>query len=336
MSTEINLDDTENNINKLLESGFETIIQAFKLKGNSYEIQLNDKNKKIINLKNKIQILQQEIEMIKNENIYFKSQIEQHKKKNSIISTINTTRNYDKKKRNETLYLQNDSVKNTNNDILNYKNNNNSSNNNNKKYNNSVKIRTNKLFQKCDSIENCEENNITERNLNIDYLDIVYPKSCHNKDKNDLMKSNKNITSYSTKNFLNNSKKEESKNIIKKNHSLNEIPYKENNFYTFKNKNNNNDDEIIENLNKNILNNGYNLLEESSSNINSKQTEQITNFLNECKIKLSKRNFEFIVQTFQNFKDGKINEEKVMLEIKTILQNYPQINNLFESIFIIK
>ena len=66
------------------------------------------------------------------------------------------------------------------------------------------------------------------------------------------------------------------------------------------------------------------------------RSDLITNFLNECKIKLSKRNFEFIVQSFQNFKDGKINEEKVMLEIKTILQNYPQINNLFESIFIIK
>ena len=49
-----------------------------------------------------------------------------------------------------------------------------------------------------------------------------------------------------------------------------------------------------------------------------------------------KRNFEFIVQIFQNFKDDKINEENVIFEIKNILQNYPQINNLFETIFIIK
>ena len=335
MSAEINLDDTENNINKLLESGFETIIQAFKLKGNSYEIQLNDKNKKIINLKNKIQILQQEIEMIKNENIYFKSQIEQYKKKNSLISTMNTTRNYDKKKRNEALNLQNDSLTNINNDIINYKNNN-SINKNNNKYNNSLTLRRDQIFQKCDSIDNSEENNINKRKVNLDYLDILYPSSCHNKGKSDLMNSNRNITSYSTKNFFINSNKEESKNIIKKNNSLNEIPYKDNHFYIYKNKNNNNNDENIENLNKINLNIGYNLLEESDKSIKIKQTEQITNFLNECKIKLPKRNFEFIVQTFQNFKDGKINEENVMLEIKNILHNYPQINNLFESIFIIK
>ena len=332
MSTEINLDDTENNINKLLESGFETIIQAFKLKGNSYEIQLNDKNKKIINLKNKIQILQQEIEMIKNENIYFKSQIEQYKKKNSIISTINTTRNYDKKKGNDTLNLENESLTNTNNNITNNKNNNNSINKNHNKNKNLLSLRTNKLFQKYDSIENSEENNKIERNINLDYLDILYPKSSHDKGKSDF----KNINSYSTKNFYNNFNKEDSKNIIKKNNSLKEISYKENKFYTFRNQNKEFNNEINENLNKNILNINNNLLEQSSSSINSKQTQQITNFLNECKIKLPKRNFEFIVQIFQNFKDDKINEENVIFEIKNILQNYPQINNLFETIFIIK
>ena len=50
-STENKLDNTDKNINKLLQTGFDTISQAFQLKGNSYEFQLSEKNKKINNLK---------------------------------------------------------------------------------------------------------------------------------------------------------------------------------------------------------------------------------------------------------------------------------------------
>ena len=62
---------------------------------------------------------------------------------------------------------------------------------------------------------------------------------------------------------------------------------------------------------------------------------RLTNFLNECKIKLPQKVFDFIVKTFQDFKDGIIDEENVMIQIKNILQNYPGLKNLFESIFLI-
>ena len=130
-STENKLDNTDKNINKLLQTGFDTISQAFQLKGNSYEFQLSEKNKKINNLKNKINLLKQEIEMIKNKNIYFKSQIEQFKKNNNISFSVMTPKNLDKKTQSSIQIFPNETTNKSINDSIVIQNNNNNINNEN-------------------------------------------------------------------------------------------------------------------------------------------------------------------------------------------------------------
>ena len=354
-STENKLDNTDKNINKLLQTGFDTISQAFQLKGNSYEFQLSEKNKKINNLKNKINLLKQEIEMIKNENIYFKSQIEQFKKNNNISFSVMTPKNLDKKTQSSIQIFPNETTNKSINDSIVIQNNNNNINNeNNNIYNNLLSFKTNNI-KKPNSIQNTELN-ITEQNN----FDIVYEKSGHyKKRKNNSNRTlYKNLNSYSSSN-LNNNNKEESKTRKRRNNSLCDIPLSDNKNYTIKylnenlkdnknyqshnpiNNNNNYFSQKINNNNNRNINQNFiyeqinNNSDDSSSTINSKQQEQMTNFLNECKIKLPQKVFDFIVKTFQDFKDGIIDEESVMFQIKNILQKYPELKSLFESIFLI-
>ena len=79
-----------------------------------------------------------------------------------------------------------------------------------------------------------------------------------------------------------------------------------------------------------------NLREDSDYSNNTKQNENLTNFLNQCKIFLTPRNFELIVNIFQKYKDGYINEENVVIQTKKLLQNNLNLIKLFDSLFIVE
>ena len=92
------------------------------------------------------------------------------------------------------------------------------------------------------------------------------------------------------------------------------------------------------NSNKKYFNNYvYNtkISEKNISNDNIRN-ENITNFLNQCKIYLNPRNFECIVNIFQKFKNGFLNQETVISQIKNLLQNNRNLLKFLDSVFIIQ
>ena len=76
MSTQIplnnqpdNINQQEANIDHLLQTGFETIVQAFELKSATLQATINEQNGKISELQNKIKLLKEEMNIIKEETL---------------------------------------------------------------------------------------------------------------------------------------------------------------------------------------------------------------------------------------------------------------------------
>ena len=74
------------NIDQLLQTGFETIVQAFDLKNTYYESKIKELMKSLNDYQNKINVIQEELEMIKREDIYLKNQNEELKNENLNIT----------------------------------------------------------------------------------------------------------------------------------------------------------------------------------------------------------------------------------------------------------
>ena len=94
MSTQIplnnqpdNINQQEANIDHLLQTGFETIVQAFELKSATLQATINEQNGKISELQNKIKLLKEEMNIIKEENLFYKKENEQLRQTNMKLNT---------------------------------------------------------------------------------------------------------------------------------------------------------------------------------------------------------------------------------------------------------
>ena len=81
------------NPDNLLQKGLNCIVEAFDLKGKISHDKIKELEKLIIELKSKINILTEEMEMIKTENMYYKNQNERLKKDNNNIKNIKELEN---------------------------------------------------------------------------------------------------------------------------------------------------------------------------------------------------------------------------------------------------
>ena len=91
------------------------------------------------------------------------------------------------------------------------------------------------------------------------------------------------------------------------------------------------------NINNNDIN--FNSNEKYNNNIINNElnnTKLINNFLNQCKINLSNKEFESIINLFENFKQNNIYEDEVIKNARKLLKNKINLLNLFESIVTIK
>ena len=61
----LNIDSQKSNIDQLLQTGFETIVQAFELKDTTYQASLKEQAIQLNELQSKITILKEEIEILK-------------------------------------------------------------------------------------------------------------------------------------------------------------------------------------------------------------------------------------------------------------------------------
>ena len=84
----------------------------------------------------------------------------------------------------------------------------------------------------------------------------------------------------------------------------------------------------------NDINNNVSI--ESNISNQSKQYEVTNQFLNQCKIYLTPGNFERIVNTFQDYKDGLINDDEIVSRTRSILQGNNKLLNLFETLFLLE
>ena len=79
---------------ELLNQGVEKIYQSFEITNKRYKEKINEQEKIILNIKEKNEMLNKEIEMIQRENQYYKAQNEQQKteidKLNKIVKGINS------------------------------------------------------------------------------------------------------------------------------------------------------------------------------------------------------------------------------------------------------
>ena len=73
----LNIDSQKSNIDQLLQTGFETIVQAFELKNTTYQASLKEQAIQLNELQSKITILKEEIEILKQENSFYKKENEQ-------------------------------------------------------------------------------------------------------------------------------------------------------------------------------------------------------------------------------------------------------------------
>jgi hypothetical protein len=372
----MSLKTQESNIEELLQNGFETIVQAFELKKISSDNLLKEKEDIINDLSNKMKILNKENELLKKENdlltiennklkqenLVYKSSIHSNSKsvfqlqRNIIIpkikqifdtneneNTITSDKNIfynkvqlnDEKMNNGSLTDRKELNLDNNKFYINQNEDNLSSKFEKKKSSFSpgineiriplTNINTNLSFNKKNNDNNLKYNKIDTkintlrrnlssklfmRNLENHKTDIDYSLP----DSFDMASKRKNILEF------NNSNVHQFQIFEKKIENINKSK------------------STIDNQNsKKYFNNFiYNTQIHDNSLNNGKRNEKITNFLNQCKVYLTPRNFECVVNIFQKFKNGYINQETVISETKNLLQNNRNLIQFFESMFIVQ
>ena len=181
------------------------------------------------------------------------------------------------------------------------------------KKNNDNNLKYNKIDTKINTLRRNLSSKLFMRNLENHKTDIDYPQP----DSFDMASKRKNIIEFNNNNVHQFQIFEKKIENINKNKS------------TIDEKNNQNSKKYFNNfiyntkIPDNILNNG-------------RRNENITKFLNQCKVYLTPRNFECIVNIFQKFKNGYINQETVISETKNLLQNNRNLIQFFESMFIVQ
>ena len=181
------------------------------------------------------------------------------------------------------------------------------------KKNNDNNLKYNKIDTKINTLRRNLSSKLFMRNLENHKTDIDYSQP----DSFDMVTKRKNMIE------LNNNNVHQFQIFEKKIENINK------NKSTIDEKNNQNSKKYFNNfiyntkIPDNILNNG-------------RRNENITKFLNQCKVYLTPRNFECIVNIFQKFKNGYINQETVISETKNLLQNNRNLIQFFESMFIVQ
>ncbi len=182
----------------------------------------------------------------------------------------------------------------------------------NKKNNDNI-LKYNKIDTKINTLRRNLSSKLFMRNLENHKTDIDYPQP----DSFDMASKRKNIIEFNNNNvhqFQIFEKKIE--NINKSKSTIDE-------------KNNQNSKKYLNNF-------IYNTQIPENSLKNGKKNEKISNFLNQCKVYLTPRNFECIVNLFQKYKNGFINQEIVISETKNLLQNNRNLIKFFETLFIVQ
>ena len=360
----------ENNLENLLQTGFDTINQAFDLNKNYYESKLKELSRTINDYLNKETLFKEEIDMLKRENSYYKKlndilKNENNSLKLSIHSSNNENKTYSNEEDEKNFILDNNKINNNNNenlqtnediDLILNKNplterkekNDFKCNNNYNKNNSTLNIKRNSnYFSLYNHDKNKLNNNINIKNNYSNDFNFYSKKSSNN--YNNFYKKNNSSKNLFDHNFNNNYKKQkiETKIIpLKKNYSsiynissLINDDIRENKFdnnktpiRTFNKANTERINRYNDNLIDDYINN-KNMKDSLFLSPNFKQSETVSNFLKECQIYLTPNNFEKIVKIFQDYKNGTIDEENVVNNTKLLLSENKNLINLFESNF---
>ena len=364
------VNNQENKIEQLLQNGFDNIIQAFEMKKISNNTLLKEKEEIINEINNNYKILKKENELLKKENELLNRENEKVKNENYILkneiksnskSVIQIKKNINSKLKqlfDEEMTLKNiNLIKELNNEKI--KNGYSTDRN---KFDNILYQNDGNLTQRIDKSKNSFSPSINEIRIPLNNLNTYSSLNSNNinNKKNENISNNINTLkrNFSGKLLISNIEKDkfDIENLNISTGKINDINFDKkdisfNNFHTnkknidipnFKKENIKEKKKLnIENSNQKRFNNEFviyttNLRQDSDYSNNTKQNENLSNFLNQCKIFLTPRNFELIVNIFQKYKDGFINEENVVLQTKKMLQNNKNLIKLFDSLFIVE
>ena len=235
----------ENNLENLLQTGFDTINQAFDLNKNYYESKLKELSRTINDYLNKETLFKEEIDMLKRENSYYKKlndilKNENNSLKLSIHSSNNENKTYSNEEDEKNFIFDNNKINNNNNenlqtnediDLLLNKNplterkekNDFKYNNNYNKNNSTLNIKRNSNYFSLYNNDKYKLNNNNNNNIKNNYsndFNFYSKKSSNN--YNNFYKKNNSSKNLFDHNFNNNYKKQkiETKIIpLKKNYS---------------------------------------------------------------------------------------------------------------------
>ena len=292
------------NIEQLLQSGFETIVQAFELKSTTLQTTINEQNDIIKEYQNKINILKEEINLLSKENSFYKTENNKLKHIQRNIKSLSTHKedtitNNSKHtfiKETSDLHLQNI---NTN-------------------------INTINSNQKCLSLTD----RTTER---FEHRTVVNNTPLYSTPLN----VNKHRHHYSSSNILHsNIEQPKTHYCIHKQH----LTQREHDDYHSHSNNNNNEYEQIYHKDEyndtsssgNIVNN---TLHNNNTSLINRHIHSIEQFLNECKSTLPSKTFNKVICIFQEFKDGLLDDNTLLCKIRSTLHKYSHLINMFNDLF---
>jgi hypothetical protein len=286
------------NIEQLLQSGFETIVQAFELKSTTLQTTINEQNDIIKEYQNKINILKEEINLLSKENSFYKTENNKLKHiQRSIKSrsthkedTITNNSKHTLIKETPDLHLQNI---NTN-------------------------INTINSNQKCLSL--------TDRTERFDHCTNNTPLY------STPLNVNKHRHHYSSSNILHsNIEQPKTHYCIHKQH----LTQREHDYHSHSSSNNEYEqmyykDEYNVTSSSNNINN---TLHNNNTLLINKHIHSIEQFLNECKSTLPSRTFNKVIYIFQEFKDGLLDDNTLLCKIHSTLHKYNHLINTFNDLF---
>ena len=311
----LSLQTNESQIEQLLQTGFETIVQAFELKNTQTQNIINTQSSKIRELEQQISLYKEEIAILKQEQDFYK-------KENNHLRETNKKLNTSLKSSQTKLKLIHQSFNEDNPQIY-------------------YKLKSTPLFTE----ESTDKHYITDRgtstdNIRLNTINVINKEigkydymNYHNKTHNETsytMSSNvsKKYRNIETKvpnlkqNF--NSKR----NSVTTGNKYSYVPHKEGNNQLHSNNKHQRNARMNTDINNNVHTN-------NSSFFKSINNGDIMNkFLNECKEKLSPYSFDTIVALFQDYKDNLLNDNDLISKTRNVLAEYDHLLKLFEDLFL--
>jgi hypothetical protein len=136
--------------------------------------------------------------------------------------------------------------------------------------------------------------------------------------------------------FLNNSKGIEGKICLTYDNLFNKMNTRKKNSYTsFRGKilNKNISEHIFKNYSHRRNQVDQNISSAIADKITKAKNDEITFFLRKCKILLDKEAFESIVKLFQEYKDGLLTDEGIILKTENYLENNKELIDIFNKVF---